>query len=234
MKPRIDPKKRPVRSQIELQSDSKTLRYELDMLVGLAERFSSLSDKADRVARNAYIESFAVHCRALIFFLFGHLNEITANGKTERFARERSTDVLALDFYGGWNQDWPPPTELMVRAKRQADKHVAHITIDRREVNQPGSGTESVWELSQAASAICDAMVCFLQKAPAHNFDVNELHRMRDLIAEWNRWKSAAQMQPPPQSGSSRQPSPGTGLQAKTDARALPSQTRFDMHGKTQ
>ena len=99
MELRIDHKKRASRCQAELESDSKTVRYELDMLVGLAQGFSSPGVQADRIASNAYVESFAVHCRALIFFLFGHLDGITANGNTERFAAPRDSDIFAFDFH---------------------------------------------------------------------------------------------------------------------------------------
>ncbi len=234
MKLRIDLTKRLSRLQSDLQSDSKTLRYELDQLVGVAQGFSNPSVHADRIASNAYIESFAVHCRALIYFLFGHLEEITANGKSERFAALRDSDIVAFDFHRGGDRDHTQPTEVMLQAKRQADKHVAHITTDRREANQPGSTKESVWNLSQATSAICSVLSCFLSKAPQGNFDAAELQRMYELIAGWGRWNSAPTVQSLSQSGSSVNSLLALGLQAKTEPRTLSPETGFNMHGKTE
>ncbi len=155
MKPQADIYQRQQRPQSELHSDSKTVRYELEMLIGVADGFSDPHVQADVVVRNAFVESFAVHCRALILFLFGHLDEITANANTVGFARARSTDVLAFDFHRKWDQSYQPPTAIMVDAKVQADKHVAHITIDRRELNQTGSPKESVWDLRKITTELC-------------------------------------------------------------------------------
>lgn len=223
MKSRIDHNKR-LRSQTELQSDSKTVRYELKMLIRLAQGFSAI--QANPIARSAYIESFAVHCRALIFFLYGHLDEITACGKTEKFARVRDNDVFAIDYHHGWDKDCPPPTGMIVQSKWQADKHVAHIITDRREVNQSGSTKESVWNLSDAVSAICTPFADFLTKVRPQNLDATEMRRMSDLIAEWT---SAAKVQ----FVSPSEP-PSVCLQAKTEARTLSPSSAFNIFGKTE
>jgi hypothetical protein len=233
MKLRGELQKRALRSPAELECDSKTLCYELGMLVGLAQGYSSPAIQAVRIATNAYVESFAVHCRALIFFLFGHLDEITANGRTERFAVLRENDVLAFDFHREWHRDCPQPTEAMVQAKWQADKHVAHITTDRREVNQPGSGKESVWNLNGSVSAICNTLTYFLSKAPSLNFNAIELRRIQDLITEWERWSVVVKTHSLPQSASPAGPIMRTVVQAKTEAPALSPHVGFNMHGKT-
>jgi hypothetical protein len=224
----IDPTKRPSRSLPDLHSDSKTVRYELENLIGIATEFSP--DWADKnlIRNNAYIEAFAIHCRALILFIYGHLDGIAANGKTSRFPGIRDNDVVAYDFYRSWDSECPAPTELMVSSKFQADKHVAHITTERREVNQSGSAKESVWNIGNAASEISTIMAHFLAKAPAGNFDPAELRRMNASLAAVrtpavsNRVYSVA----PPMR-------PNSSLQAKTDARTLSPGGGFTIHGKT-
>src|SRR5262245_43404854 len=109
------------RTQADLRLDSQTLCYEVAMLLGSALRYPAAAPE-DQVARNMAVEAFALHCRALILFLFGHLDEITANGQTARFAPERPNDVFAFDFYPGWAADCPAPTEVLVEAKWRADK----------------------------------------------------------------------------------------------------------------
>ena len=58
-------------SETELQCDSKTLRYELENMIGIAQQDSPNWEQTDRLRNNVYVEAFAVHCRALIFFLYG-------------------------------------------------------------------------------------------------------------------------------------------------------------------
>jgi hypothetical protein len=176
---------RPSRSQANLQGDSRTLHYELGMLIQLARGFDTPDIQKNRIVKNAFIESFAIHCRALIFFLFGHWKERTVNGEILRFIYLNSNDVIAFDFHPGWVQDCPEHTKVMAEAKHQTDKHVAHITEERRELNQPGSPKESSWDLHAATTAIYSALDCFLAKAPSENFDATRLHEMKKLINGW-------------------------------------------------
>ncbi len=184
MKPRNELKTRRAFTPTELQSHSKTVRHELVTLVGIEERFSRPGFPDDVIAKNALIESFAMHSRALVVFLFGHLDQITVNYVTERFSALRVNDILAWDFHRGWEADCPQPVELIVRSKYQADKHVAHIITERREVNQLGSATESRWNFSDVTGEICRIFEHFLKTAPHANFDAAELKRMTDLLAK--------------------------------------------------
>jgi hypothetical protein len=228
---RLDPNKRQ-RQPCELHSDSKTVRYELENLVGLAINYSS-DGKDNPYRNNAYVEAFALHCRALIYFLYGHLDEIEANGEKAKFSGLRDNDVLAWDFHRQWDQECPSAKAILVESKWRADKHVAHITTERREVNQSGGQVESVWMLSDATSAICDVMDCFLSKAPAQNFDASALQIMQDRIATW-RYRSTAT----PHTGFSRSltTSAGastSGLQATTGGGVVSKPPKHSFHGKT-
>lgn len=64
---------RPARSPADLQADSATVRYDLDMLVETAGWYVEAERRNDVVGMNIAVESFAIHCRAMIQFLFGHL-----------------------------------------------------------------------------------------------------------------------------------------------------------------
>jgi hypothetical protein len=172
------------RSQTELQCDAKTVRYELNMLLSIADAYAGTPETAT-VQRNALVESFAIHCRAMLFFLFGHLDEIVANGVREGFAKPREGDVLAFDFNRAWDSTCPPPTEVLVLAKRQADKHVAHITTGRRAMNQPGSNVESVWRLGEVAREIASVTDCFLRAAAADAIGPSERKQMDKLLLPW-------------------------------------------------
>ena len=220
-------KPRRTRTQAELQSDSKTVRYELRNLTGTAMRFSSLPVTADDIDNNAYLESFAMHCRQLILFLFGHRSTIAANGQKATLAA-RNSDPIAIDFHAGWVHDCRPACEVLVRAKNRADKFVAHITDARREVNQLGSSKVSRWNLVSATSSICDAMDCFLAKAPVQNFHTDALREMREYIAEWRTWTTTLQSKSQPVGD------PGLQLRPTTDARTITVNSAFKLHGRTE
>src|SRR6266851_5507250 len=139
--------KRVGRSIADLRADSGTVRYELDMLLETAKRYSDADAKHDIVGTNTAVESFALHCRALILFLFGHLEGLKAKGEDDqKFNREWDTHIFAWDYYHSWQYDCPPPSDKMYRAKKQADKHIDHITTERRGINQKGTGLRSVWD----------------------------------------------------------------------------------------
>lgn len=173
-------RKRKPRTPAQLESDSKTVRYELEMLLEIAEEYAKCRSSLSRVVNNVFVESFAVHCRALVHFLYGHLDRIEAGAEKETFTCSRDNDVLAYDFDSDWASQYWKPTGVLVESKRQADKHVAHITTNRREVNQPGSGTESIWKIGDAAEAIKAAFREFLKGAA--NLDPEARAIMNKLV----------------------------------------------------
>jgi hypothetical protein len=117
---------RTVRNQAHLQADSGTVRYDLDMLVETAGRFVEAERRKDVVGVNMAVESFAIHCRAMIQFLFGHLEWIERPGTVqERFPPSRPTDVFARDYHAGWRHDCPAPSQKLGDSKWRADKHVS-------------------------------------------------------------------------------------------------------------
>jgi hypothetical protein len=178
--------RRPVRLPSELVSDSKTLRYEIDMLLGAAAMYTpNTTNVALKVKNNAAIESFALHCRSLIFFFYAHQRTISDGSNSESFC-VRPNDVLAVDFDPGWTSRCPTVTSVLVSAKRQADKHIAHITTERRDVNQSGSAKRSVWNFQNVTSDIVEVAQVFLRAAPSHHFDQNVLCHMLNTTAAWN------------------------------------------------
>jgi len=171
---------RPNRSQTELRDDSKTVRYEFEMLIGTAQLCGT---STSAVVNNALLESFALHCRALIQFFFGHLPNITGTrGKIVGMA-SRDNDVLAVDYLPAWQSHCvSAPTEL-ADAKPQADKEIAHITIERRNVNQPGTGVTSQWNIADAVKALRSTMGDFLKQASPVDCDADALKVMHELAA---------------------------------------------------
>jgi hypothetical protein len=221
------------RSISELRADSGTVRYELDMLLETAERYGQPDAKGDTVGKNMAVESFAVHCRALILFLFGHVEGLEAAGyKPEKFGGERGSDVYAWDYFPAWERDCPEPSAELYHAKMRADKHVAHITTDRRGVNQPDTGVESVWQLQATTNELARAFALFLSKAPVANFDPEEWRKMKARVAPWTPATPLPPMHVIAKSGPLDNPM--VNLQARTDARTSTVPSRPGLYGKTE
>ena len=72
---------------------------------------------------NAFLESFAIHARNLIDFLY----------LRNHYRNDRPTDVLLEDYLGGElpPQSLPAITPLLQNAKKMADKQVAHLASNR-------------------------------------------------------------------------------------------------------
>jgi hypothetical protein len=91
--------------------------YEWWMFRADFERLS-VSDGKDRIASNAYVESLAVHGRALIHFFYE-----LKNSKTH------DDDSLASDY--GLPRPSVAPDTVIAKWKRATDKRIAHITKQR-------------------------------------------------------------------------------------------------------
>jgi hypothetical protein len=212
------------RSINDLSAHSATVRYELDMLLETAKRFGKALAEGDRVGQNMAVESFAVHCRAMILFLYGHLEGMQAAGENDqRFTSAKDNDLFAWDYFPGWQFDCPAPSDEMFHAKRRADKHVAHIVTQRRGVNQPGSTVESVWNMNAVVNEIGRCMALFISRAPAANFATEELRLMTERLVPWVGSVPAPAVPIIARSGPLDQPGTLAGLQARTDARTLSS-----------
>lgn len=111
----------------------KAVCYDLRQMVDCAVRL--MAGQPDVILRNALIESFAIHCRALCHFFFaGH----------HGFPNLRNDDWGAEDYIQNWTP--PKPSPDLIEAKEKANKHVAHITDERRNLNLIPSNTYS-WKV---------------------------------------------------------------------------------------
>lgn len=116
-------KARLTRTPNVLQEAMKHVRYEIDMLGATASYLAK--GLSDDTIKNACLESFAIHTRALIDFFFP--------GSTD----PRLDDILSVDFFNPparWTSGYPtypyPPADLAdIRPK--VHKRVAHLTYER-------------------------------------------------------------------------------------------------------
>lgn len=139
------------------------LVYEIQMVSGLVDRFERFVtllptlrartaapaelEVIDLVGRNADIESFAIHARALIDFLYG--KKVTTK------------DCVARDFFtepSAWPTIRPAKSKVLRSIPSRASIEVAHLSYDRRHPAPP-------WDYKAIWASMTDVLRVFLNGA---------------------------------------------------------------------
>ena len=110
------------RSEDELRSASDSLHYEFWMFMSLAQGLAS-GISGQGVLNNALLESFTIHARILLDFLYAE--------------KPWEDDVIAEDFFddpAAWYEARPAKSEKVEIVHRRVGKEVAHLTYARQEV----------------------------------------------------------------------------------------------------
>ncbi|MBX3437420.1 MAG: hypothetical protein KF861_08025 [Planctomycetaceae bacterium] len=153
----------------------------MQMLVGTAQVLRNASGNLDSVIHNALVESFALHCRALIHFLHGDARQ--KNG-APLFGSTKPTDVIAEDFFSATGAHWknrPAITATLIRAKTMADKQIAHVTEQRRTLNTSRARGKT-WHFARIHKHLSKVMHRFLRTAP--NLHGAYVHEIRAVLIQ--------------------------------------------------
>src|SRR5947209_9476026 len=102
----------------DLIAASEPLGYEIDMLFGTAEGLTSRLF-GPGVIQNALIESFAMHARALLAFLY-----------PEKKMRKEG-DITANDYITDWPGKRPAEADILKPVHHRTNKEIAHLTRAR-------------------------------------------------------------------------------------------------------
>ncbi len=110
----------------QLRGIFEHLAYEVQMFAETAEVLSTwgaLRDPTDeqRVIVNALLESFTIHTRSLLDFLYSP-------------SRPKGDDVVAEDFFDDpkvWYRQRPAKSDLLKGVHKRVAKEVAHLTYAR-------------------------------------------------------------------------------------------------------
>ncbi|MFC1975657.1 hypothetical protein ACFLXQ_04605 [Chloroflexota bacterium] len=134
--------KRKQPSDEEIVTVKEHLLYELQMLLGTAKILvtidpSNENDFQTVVIYNALLESFSMHARVLLDFLY--------NDKPHK------DDVVASDFFDPdcWFLKRPQKSPLLEKLHKNVNKRVAHLTYYRLKVK-----SKEVWEFTKIANEI--------------------------------------------------------------------------------
>jgi hypothetical protein len=95
------------------------LRYEIEMFLAIGQilRSGNIRTQAEK---NALLESFAIHLRNLIAFLYS--------------AKKYPSDVVAADFFdkaSAWSTLRSPISSSLTKARTRANTEVGHLTTMR-------------------------------------------------------------------------------------------------------
>jgi hypothetical protein len=139
---------KPKKTPEELRNDSDAVHYEIKMLNDVADEIPNYPKE---VIHNALVESFVLHVRVLIDFLYRHPNK-----------DPQKHDIIAREFLGSSNS-WPsePPDDLK-EVKKRADKLAAHLTRDRVIQYRDDKG----WQVTQIRNRLNEVFYEWLKKVP--------------------------------------------------------------------
>ena len=142
------------RSEQELRDASNDLYYELWMFLKLASGLAT-GVFGESVLSNALLESFAIHAKVLLDFLY---NDNLDQG-----------ELSALDYVPNsehWIHARPRKTALLRRVeadvRHRAAKEIGRLTYDRR----LGAPEKTPWPFMRIAKEVNDAVDIFLALVP--------------------------------------------------------------------
>lgn len=127
--------------------------YEVDMFFGMTEllaptKMIGAESPADATRLNsAMIESFGIHLRNLIDFLY--------------MDKPQPTDVVAADFCETWPTLRPSISTTLKKARLRSNKELAHLTTARL----TGTPSEKAWDFPSFASEIRPLLSLFVEHA---------------------------------------------------------------------
>lgn len=121
------------------------------MLNELTGKLMNHHHEDDPVLQNALLESFGIHVRALIDFLW-----------LDRPLKD--TDAIAHDWIEGWRP--PEMSDRLAHVKERVGKEMAHLSYNRLEVPEDkkgwmvlGIGPEAIVAFAQFATEVPDDLV---------------------------------------------------------------------------
>jgi len=141
---------RPTRTLEQLLESSEHLYYEVWMFSVLVDGLESGIAGQGPIA-NALLESFVIHVRAIMDFLYAD--------------KPQQDDVIAEDFFSspeGWTNIRPALSKTLAQAKRRAGKEVVHLTYARLKV----TSETKPWRFVEIAKEVKTVMDAFLENVP--------------------------------------------------------------------
>ncbi len=136
------------------------LTYEINMLLWTASMLIPLRGLSDltpipRIIHDSLLESFAIHARNLVDFLYI---------RADRKRQDKATDVIVQDYIAAetLSDALPDIAPVLSIVNQKANKQVAHLTQDRINYERAGKG----WDVVGTAIDITAAFRSLSQHFP--------------------------------------------------------------------
>jgi hypothetical protein len=126
------------------------------MFCGLA-LYLAREASSDIILHNAALESFIIHARIMLDFLYP--SDTAAQS-------EKHDDIIADDYFddpSGWRAARAEKSALLCQAHRRAHKEVAHLTYTRVGITDD----EKRWNFIEIAREVTEAFNRFLDLVPS-------------------------------------------------------------------
>jgi len=130
----------------ELKNALVALKYEVGMLWSLANILAT-DNEGKGVIHNALLESFLIHARILIEFLYKN--------------KPYKDTVIASQYFTDSQNILPPKTKLLEETAKDAHKYLAHLTYTRTHLQG-----KKQWFYIKIANDIKAALQVFCKKLP--------------------------------------------------------------------
>jgi hypothetical protein len=165
-------KARHLRTDAETRTISKHLLYEIQMFVVVTDLLDTFwiaeSSAQMHGTRNAVLESWALHVRNLLDFLYGRGGP-RDHVRAEDFLDEGCT--LASR------------SEVLRRAQRRANKEIAHLSYDRDIVTVE----QKPWDVAEIVRELTSALREFIELASADRVAVGFVEQVAALLPSEKR-----------------------------------------------
>jgi len=144
-----------VRDNSELVKITNALKYEVQMLNDTSRILSSFDElygdfEHSKTIRNALVESFTVHARVILDFLYS--------------GKKKVDDVVALDFFDDamiWRKARPKRSKLLKDIHWRVGKEIVHLSFERMNVRN------KKWSLN-IATELLRVVKIFYENAPSN------------------------------------------------------------------
>jgi hypothetical protein len=147
-------------TEAELAAFSSHITYELEMLFACADVLTAcflyeragqdLPNGLPQATVNAYLNSFVIHTRNLIDFLY-----LRNYFEPNKLGHELKTQVVVEDYvpWSKLKKALPPITDLLKDAKKRINTQAAHLSTDRLKF----TGPDKEWKFNAIAIEIGEA-----------------------------------------------------------------------------
>lgn len=159
-----------------LRAISDHVRYEIEMLCAVRDALGDHmwsaveGDYLKRTAMNALIESFTIHSRALIDFLYAEPRYDSDVAVTDFFTQDEWRRMLDApdEVDPPWSTLHPrnirsqKDTPAILAARRRTNKEIAHLSYDRLD-RKP---EETPWPIAEIVEALATDLFRFVDQVP--------------------------------------------------------------------